>query len=71
MRRNHEALPAAASEELTLALADACADPLGATSPYGEDDKYVRMIVGSHVFAVLLIGHTLRSSTVLQVTYLG
>ncbi|MEV0374831.1 hypothetical protein AB0I10_34480 [Streptomyces sp. NPDC050636] len=67
----HEALPPAASEELTLALAEACQDPLGATAPYGEDDKYVRMILGQHVTAVILIGHTLKTITVLQVSYLG
>lgn len=67
----HEALPPAASEEFTLALADACADPLGATIPYGEDDKYVRMILGDQTTAVLLIGHTLKTLTVLQVSYLG
>lgn len=67
----HEALPPAASEELTLALADACQDPLASTIPYGEDDKYVRMILGSQIAAVILIGHTLKTITVLQVSYLG
>ncbi|MFJ5595673.1 hypothetical protein ACIQCG_38785 [Streptomyces noursei] len=67
----HEALPAVASEELALALSDACTDPLYATIPYGEDDKYVRMILGEHTAAVILIGHTLKTVTVLQVTYLG
>ncbi|MFD7682888.1 hypothetical protein [Streptomyces sp. NPDC060187] len=32
----HEALPPAASEALTLALANACHDPLAATVPYGD-----------------------------------
>ena len=67
----HEAMPAAASETLTLALADACHDPLGATQPYGEDDGVVRMLVTAEAFAVLLIGQQTKTITVLQVTYLG
>jgi hypothetical protein len=67
----HEAMPPAASEALTLALADACYDPIAATEPYGEDDGVVRMLVTKQVFAVLLIGETMKTITVLQVTYLG
>ncbi|MFJ4006013.1 hypothetical protein ACIPWL_21555 [Streptomyces sp. NPDC090023] len=67
----HEALPPAASEALTLGLADACGDPLGCTEPYGEDDGVVRMLVTMDAFAVLLVGDTLKTLTVLQVTYLG
>lgn len=67
----HEAMPPAASETLTLALADACHDPLGVTEPYGEDDGIVRMLVTEHAFAVLLIGQQTKTITVLQVTYLG
>ncbi|MGW3635645.1 hypothetical protein ACWD7F_36955 [Streptomyces sp. NPDC005122] len=67
----HEAMPAAASETLTLALVDACQEPLGATEPYGEDDGVVRMIVTAQAFAVLLLGSTLKTITVLQINYLG
>ncbi|WP_328931911.1 MULTISPECIES: hypothetical protein [unclassified Streptomyces] len=67
----HEAMPAAASETLTLALADACRDPLLATQPYGEDDGVTRMLVTEHAFAVLLVGQQTKTITVLQVTYLG
>ncbi|UXY25022.1 hypothetical protein N8I84_42100 (plasmid) [Streptomyces cynarae] len=67
----HEAMPSAASEFLTLALADACHDPIAVTEPYGEDDGVVRMLITEHAFAVLLIGDTLKTITVLQVTYLG
>ncbi|WP_282084047.1 hypothetical protein [Streptomyces tendae] len=67
----HEAMPAAASEALTLALANACRDPLGVTEPYGEDDGVMRMIVTEQAFAVLLAGHQTKTITVLQVTYLG
>ncbi|MFF3518841.1 hypothetical protein [Streptomyces sp. NPDC002573] len=57
----HEAMPPAASEALTLALADACYDPIAATEPYGEDDGVVRMLVAEHVLAVLLIGQTFKT----------
>ncbi|KAB1979241.1 hypothetical protein [Streptomyces triticiradicis] len=67
----HEAMPATASEVLTLALADACHDPIAATEPYGEDDGVVRMIVTEHAFAVLLVGQALKTITVLQINYLG
>lgn len=67
----HEAMPQAASEALTLALADACHDPIAATQPYGEDDGVMRMIVTEQAFAVLLVGQTLKTITVLQITYLG
>lgn len=67
----HEAMPQAASEALTLALAAACQDPLDATQPYGEDDGVVRMLITEQAFAVLLIGQQTKTITVLQVTYLG
>ncbi|MFJ3229150.1 hypothetical protein ACIPJS_38175 [Streptomyces sp. NPDC086783] len=67
----HEAMPASASESLTLAFAAACHDPLGATQPYEEDDDVVRMLITEHAFAVLLIGQQTKTITVLQVTYLG
>jgi hypothetical protein len=67
----HEAMPPAASEALTLALADACHDPIAATQPYGEDDGVVRMLVTEQAFAVLLIGDTLKTITVLQISYYG
>ncbi|KPI19917.1 hypothetical protein [Streptomyces mirabilis] len=66
----HEAIPPAASETLTLALADACHDPIAATEPYGEDDDVMRMIVTEQAFAVLLVGNTLKTITVLQINYL-
>jgi hypothetical protein len=67
----HEAMPPAASEALTLALADACHDPIAASQPYGEDDGVVRMIVTDQALAVLLVGETLKTVTVLQINYLG
>ncbi|RSS59817.1 hypothetical protein [Streptomyces sp. WAC01280] len=67
----HEAMPAAPSEALTLALAAACSDPIAATQPYGEDDGVIRMLITDSAFAVLLIGETLRTVTVLQINYIG
>lgn len=67
----HEAMPSAASEALTLALADACHDPIAATQAYGKDDGVMRMLVTEQAFAVLLVGQALKTITVLQVTYLG
>jgi len=45
-------MPSSASEALTLALADACHDPLGVTQPYGEEDDVMRVIVTESAFAV-------------------
>jgi hypothetical protein len=67
----HDALPQSASEALTLALANACHDPIAATEPYGEDDGVVRMLVTEQAFAVILVGQTFKTVTVLQITYLG
>lgn len=67
----HEAMPATASETLTLALSDACHDPFDATQAYGEDDGIMRMVITEHCFAVILLGHSLKTITVLQINYLG
>jgi hypothetical protein len=67
----HDALPAEASSQLTNLLADVCEDPLGHSIPYGEDDPYVRMIITDHAFAVILIGHVMKTVTVLQISYMG
>ena len=67
----HEAMPPGPSEELTLALAAACNDPHAATEPYGEDDGVIRTLITKHAFAVLLVGDTLKTVTVLQISYLG
>ncbi|MFD5323495.1 hypothetical protein [Streptomyces sp. NPDC127092] len=66
----HEAMPPAPSEALTLAFAAACEDPIGATLPYGEDDGVIRTVLTDQAFAVLLIGGTLKTVTVLQISYL-
>lgn len=68
----HDALPPEAREQLTLALADACEDPIAATKPYGlVDDGVMRKILTRDVLAILLIGNGLKELTVLQVEYLG
>jgi hypothetical protein len=65
----HEAMPQGPSEALTLAVAAACQDPIGATVPYGEDDGVMRMVVTEKAFAVLLVGDTLKTLRVLQINY--
>ncbi|GAA0426361.1 hypothetical protein [Streptomyces luteireticuli] len=67
----HDALSAEASEHLSLALAAACDDPIGATEPYGEDDGVVRMLITEHVTAVLLVGQVTKMLTVLQLSFIG
>ncbi|KPI12039.1 hypothetical protein OK074_2660 [Actinobacteria bacterium OK074] len=67
----HDAMPPAASERLSLALAAACEDPIGATEPYGEDDGVVRMLVTEHAIVVLLVGQVTKTLTVLQLSYTG
>lgn len=68
----YDALPQRASEQFTLALADACDNPLGATQPYGEiEDEVIRRVVAGDVTALLLVGHNLKTVTVLQIDYLG
>lgn len=64
-------MPPEASEQLSIALAAACDDPLGATLPYGVDDGVVRTLVTDHAIAVLLIGHQSKTLTVVQLNYLG
>lgn len=68
----HDAMPAQASEQLTLALADVCHDPIGHSIPSSEDDgDVIRMVITDHAFAVILIGDALKQITVLQITHLG
>lgn len=67
----HDALPPDVSERLSLALAAACDDPIGATESYGEDDGVIRMLVTEHVIAVLLVGQVSKTLTVLQLNYMG
>ncbi|MFT2014623.1 hypothetical protein ACMA1D_02060 [Streptomyces sp. 796.1] len=67
----HDALPPEAREQLTLALAAAADDPIGATEPYGADDPYMRLLVIPHTTALIFIGHTRRTLAVLNISYLG
>ncbi|MBC2908287.1 hypothetical protein [Streptomyces cupreus] len=67
----HDAMPPAESEQLALALAAACEDPIGATEVYGEDDGVVRMLATEHAIAVLLVGQVTKTLTVLQLSYTG
>lgn len=51
-----DALPAVASEELTLAIADVCDDPYGTTEPRSGHDKDVeRILTLQHTTIALLL----------------
>lgn len=68
----YNGLPQHVRERVSVALAAACEDPQGATDQYGEEDGgVVRVLLADDAMAVLLVGHTTRTLTVLQITYLG
>lgn len=64
-----DALPPAASEALTLAMAQVCDDPIAATVPYGEDDGVMRHLVLPTVIAVLLVDEPTKRVVVVQITH--
>ncbi|MGE7437979.1 hypothetical protein [Kitasatospora sp. NPDC001175] len=66
-----DALPPSASAELTNAMINVCEDPLGATTPYGEDDGVMRTLALQSVMAVLMITHATRHVRILQITHIG
>jgi hypothetical protein len=67
-----DSLPPPVSEALGTALAEVCADPLGSTLVYGEDDGIMRtLVVNEILFAVLYLGHQTRTVHVYQIDYLG
>lgn len=67
----HDALPPDARAELTLALAAACENPMTGTKHYGVDDGVMRKATTRHVTAFLLVGHTFKTITVLQIEHLA
>jgi hypothetical protein len=68
----HDSMPPDARGALTFAFEAACHDPVGATEQYGDvEDDVMRTVVTEHAIAVLLVGHTLKTVTVLQINYLG
>lgn len=66
-----DALPQPISQEVSVALAAACANPLGATTPVGEDDQIIRSIVTPHTRILLFLGQASKTIAVLAITYLG
>lgn len=67
-----DTLPEPASRALGDTLAQVCADPLGRTEAYGQDDGVMRtLIVDATLFAVLYLGHQTRTVHVYQIDYLG
>lgn len=71
MEAVHDAMPPGASEELSLALAAACENPLAATEPYGIDEPYNRLLVTRHAAVMLFIAHTTKTVNVTHIDYLG
>jgi hypothetical protein len=67
----HDSLPPDARAELTLALAAACENPMTGTKAYGVDDGIMRKTTTRHVTALLLVGHNLKTVTVLQIEHLA
>jgi hypothetical protein len=66
----HDALPQAASDAMTQALAAACRDPYGATLPHGEDDGVVRSVLTTDAHAIVLIAKDHEEVIVLDMIYL-
>ncbi|MFI0218809.1 hypothetical protein [Streptomyces lydicus] len=66
-----DGLPQPISEQLTRALAKACADPVGATQPYGEDDGIMRTLVLPDVFAVIYLGHQTKTLHIYTIEYIS
>jgi len=72
LRRVWETLPQQAAEELTVALARVCDDPLGETVPYdGDEDGVMRELVLPSVVAVLLVLDGTKSVHLMQLAHLG
>lgn len=63
----HDALPPSVSEALTVALRNACDDPLGATHPFGIADLTVRQVLVDGAFAVLYVSHQAKTLHVTKV----
>lgn len=66
-----DGLPDEPRQRLALALADACADPLGTTQPYGEDDGVMRTLVTGDVLLLVYLGHQTKTLHIYQIDYLG
>ncbi|MEV5936348.1 hypothetical protein AB0L56_27355 [Streptomyces sp. NPDC052079] len=64
-----DALPDDVRERLALALADACSDPYASTTPFGEDDGVMRLLVLPDVMAVLLVSSALGTVRVVQIDH--
>ena len=64
-----DGLPHAASEALTLAMADVCEDPIMATVPYGEDDGVMRNLVLPTVMAIVLVDAPAKRVVLVQINH--
>lgn len=64
-----DALPDDVRERLAMAFADACTDHYAVTTPFGEDDGVMRLLVLPDVMAVLLITSALGTVRVVQIDH--
>ncbi|GAA1193976.1 hypothetical protein F4556_007365 [Kitasatospora gansuensis] len=70
-----DALPPALGEELTLALARVCEDPIATTEPYddADDEQHVMRILHlpSVVAALLVLDHPVGIIRIMTITHLA
>lgn len=64
-----DSLPDDASEQLTLALADACHDPIVATEPMGIDDGIHRQIIRPLVAAIIAVNEERQTVRIYQIQH--
>ncbi len=62
-----DSLPDDASEQLTLALADVCHDPVAATEPYGVDDGIHRQLIRPLVTAIIAVNQEQQTVRIYQI----
>ncbi|MFF5010892.1 hypothetical protein ACFY3G_49925 [Streptomyces phaeochromogenes] len=62
-----DSLPSDASEQLTVALADVCADPVAATEPWGIDDGIHRQLIRPLVTALIAVNTERQTVRIYQI----
>lgn len=64
-----DSLPDAASEQLTLALADVCQDPVASTEPWGIDDGIHRQLIRPLVTALIAVNAEQQTVRIYQIEH--
>ena len=64
-----DSLPTDASEQLTLALADVCHDPVAATEPWGIDDGIHRQLIRPLVTALIAVNQERQTVRIYQIQH--